>query len=419
MKGVGCLKKSKGSTLVTTICFIAIMLSLTAILSVLAELELLTSFSISRVEKLRSVAEGGIERGIAFLKDTEGSVPSYPGNIITFDSYNGTINCYVTLYDKDYQNNSSSVYTVTSLASSPDNKFKKNYIVRIDKKSFKDNFYLDSILNSSITVLNNTESIGDPFKINSSSSLSLFGPLYIQGNDVNVSFSRINDYRTVNIKAKNISFDAKPEKTDSVYADIPEDIYTELRADIYNTVQLTSLYNYEPFTLKSFSSEPYLSSPNLIVIKKDSGNFTCSFSDIQTSAESLLAIQPVIRNGISTDLWNQLIDDDKKAVSSFINKFKTYKIAFVHGNLCINEGTFNNYLLLCDGKITVKGNVTFNNSSVICRSIEIDDNSHLSISCPDTGVLRNSTFSIKQLLKANISGYNQGTWVRIVGWEER
>ncbi len=406
------MKKSKGSVLLSSVLCVMLMLLVASILLELSYIGLQTATATARAERLRMAAESGIEMGIQLLKDKEGAVPSYPGNILNYSSPDGKLKYIVELYRKDQQPPYDEMYYITSKVSTIDGKYNKSYVVRINKESFKSNFFSDSLCAGGITIIGQK---GSSFNIPVSASLFLHSPMYLQCEKASLFFDRIKIYNTIAIKADSLELDQRPMEKYLVYTDIPEDNMYSLRSSYVGFINRCRLYYYKGIELRPGKSEDSVVTEKLSLFKR-LDNSNTSLQEIDNSWREAKANPAIAAGIIDESLLRKLSESGQKQIAEYIRNSNAYKLVLVKGEMEMPEGVYNNYIICCSGRVTVRGKVQLNNSSLLCSELIMTDNSSMSISCPLRSALNELKTDIAGQLRSAMSNYAEGTLVKFISW---
>jgi len=366
----------------------------------------------AKAERLRLAAESGVEKAIQILKDRNGNVPSSPNNKINYNSPDGELRYVVEIYGKDQQAPYEKMFYITSKASTSDGKYYKSYVVRIDKESFKNNFFTESLCSGGITVVGQE---GSSFKMPESSVLSFNAPLYLQCDNVNIKNNTIKDHRTIVVKSKSLTMDLQPFNKHLIYADIPEDNLVELNSIYNNYIKGCSLDYYKGIAIKPGGNEDKFLSEKLFMIKRLDG-ININLSNIESTWRNARSDLPLVSGGFDESVWQKLNIDEMQQVSDFIKENTTYKLVIIKGNLTIPEGEYNNYIICSSGNVKITGNVKLNNSSILCTSFNMAENCSLRVTCTIRTAIQSLKEKIATELKLSMSNYTDGTEVKIISW---
>lgn len=388
------------------------MLIIAVILMELSYIGFQTVLGVTKAERLRMAAESGVEKAIQVLKDREGSVPSYPGNILSYSSPDGELKYLVEIYNKDQQPPYESMFYITSKVSTNDGRYHKSYVVRISKESFKSNFFTEALCSGGLTLIGRG---GSSFEIPEKSALNIQGPLYLQCDKVNIKNSTLTGYRTIAIKAERVAMDMQPYDKYLVYADIPENNLIELNSLCSNYIKKCRLDYYNGIVIKSGTDEEKLLTEELFLIKRLEGD-NMSFSDIENTWSNAKNSMVPLSAGAEPSILQKLTPDSVKQLSDYIMEKTTYKFVIKKGGLVIPDGEYNNYIICCSGKVNIYGNVKLNNSSILCTDIHMDEGSRLEITCPLRSAMQKSKGKISAELKSSMNNYSDGATVKFISW---
>lgn len=408
------MNKKSGSILLLTIIVSSIIIVFSLFMVCLVNIEYMTEVSSMRYDKMKLTAESGIERGISILKKSRGVIPVYPGNITTFSSYNNTINCTVELNYTVGKDDGIGRYTISSKALTCDGLHVKRLTAVVeDTGSFKKDFYIDNVMNNSLTVIDTIDPSRDsPISFKDNSSLNLYGTLYIQGSNVLLN-NTAGTYKNILVKSNDFTTNNNSFESDRLFVDIPSEAFKTKNLDYKRVITKALFENIKPVLFKP--NEKIINSQDgILIYRSDSMVKDNDLIDIQSQISTKLWQLPLNIGSVEPDIQAVLNNEQKKDLSYYINCRNYLKLVFVEGNLTINSGVYDNYLIFCTGTVTCNSISTFNNSSIFCSKINIEKDSNLTIYPFDRITLSSKINTLKDILVNNISGYYDNIEVKIV-----
>ena len=410
--------KKHGSALLLTLIVSSIIVIFSISLLTLVNIEYTTESAVLRYEKMKLAAESGIDRGVTLLKTTRGVIPSYPDNIIKFNTNNNTIQCSVELTYINGGSTGKGKFLISSKASDTAGKHSKTVSAFIeDTGSFKKDFYIDNVLNNSLTVVSNMNSSDScPVEFGQNSSINLYGTLYIQGSHVKINKSSFGSYKAIFIKANDLDITNNSFEKDRIYADIPDEKFYQKDNSFKNSVSRLAFSRMECLSLNPELQRLIDNDNGILTYSIDSAPFDCSLSSIDSEIVSYIRSKPLISDTSQILQWDLLTADQKKELSFYINNRNYTRLVFINGNLTVDSGIYDNYLILCTGTITVNNSSTFNNSSLYCSRLFINKDSSLTIYPADKINLGSKTDFIRSKFTNRICGYLDYVEVKIVNW---
>lgn len=416
-------KSKKGAALIYTLVIILFLSALAVSLLMVASGSRIATSRYNNLNKIRLISESGIEKGIAKLKEKVALNPNVDLTISSSDNFqfkDNNVTCTVSYFYKDGDRSkilieSDAVY----------GNLKKKISVTLNKTtSFTNNNYVNNLTQNAITVMDDTNKSDYSFKTSGSSNMDIYGSMYVQGS--NVTIVPRNLYIDGDLKVKANSFTAG--ESNLIYNVFTPFIKGKISVDAEDIdVGANSLgvLSYFAPTQNPTAIKTSLKTINMLEVNPSKAINT-------VEKESELAI--LVTKYTSFANINNIFKSNKVSQN-------TYKIVMVHGDLDINvNGDFSNYIIYCDGKVTVnlpsqerdvsllggllhfniksRGVVTFTNSTITSKQMEIKGNSYLVIKKMKDSDIDSILPNINNKIIDNLNNYYESLNVEIIEWKE-
>lgn len=434
------MSKKKGSVLLLTIVIIGLLMVLALGLLSLSISGYAAAASYERSGDLKLSAETGIEKGIAKLKEWKAAHPS--DDTVPPDSgsgrycfrfalpYKENITCSVAFRNNiNIDSNDNTKITIISTAATADGKYKKEIAAAVDKPgSFKSNSYLDDASESCITIIDEIKpEVNNGILYGSGSRLTVKGPVFVQGGNVNIALSNFISHEGISIKADNVTFSRVPVIGDSLKIDIDPAKFKNQQAGYFREVVKASFDRQDLLNVKSTSEDmkkTHTANEYLVYMINDNNINLRTMNEMESSIEDYIRGLSDLKpsDSLLDNLPDWLIELLPESISDYLDNFgnsTVYKVVMVKGNLTVNSGSFKNYIIYCDGKISISGDVSFRNSSLCMKTLELKNNSSLFISGISSDTVEQYSNSIQNFMRNNLAGYYDSVKIKITGWKER
>lgn len=391
------MKKNKGGVLIISMIIGVMLIVISGFLLDLSLREKVKSDSAISLQNLRLSADNAIDYTEAMLKKSKGNKSTIKRE---FDLQYQDTSCHIKIEFPDtlYRDN----YKITCRVMDKYNKDEITVSSMYDKSSFKDNFYSTDAIYGCLCVLSEIDGGSVPIDIGKDSNLQFYGPCYIQGGKVQMNLNSLKKHTIIKIKSPSCNLVYPEQEIEGLILD---DCRQE--GDMLNDNLYKYSGSYGRIKLRDSIKDGIDVYQNTITLKKAKSSIEYNMAELALELENYVD-KTEDDKVFESDEFANLDPKNRESMTHFLNDFKTVRVLIIHGDLNINEGSYTGYEIICDGRVTIKGNVNLSNSAITCASFMTEPNSKLRMTCPPIGIINLNFNTIDNIMKENVENYIEG-----------